>query len=170
MPNVDSPRGFIYEGRFSDKSPPIYDYEMASSTTLSLGDPVTFASGYITKAVSNDPILGVVIGAAATDGKVFTNSGEVIVAGASEHPKVKIVLALEDVLFRVQDSNASPTIALRGASVDFAGTTGIVEVNSSVVTNGDCMLFDKAGPDNVAGNQYGANMDWLVIFQQRYIL
>lgn len=170
MANVDSPSGFLYEGRFSDQSPPIHDYELAESTTVSLGDPVTLTGGYLAPAASGAAVLGVVLGAAATDDNVYNNSGEVIVAGAGEHPLVKIVLALPDVYFRVQDANATaPTIALRGVSCDFTGTTGVVEVNSSVTLNGDVQLIDKAGPDNINGNEYGANMDWLGIFANRFI-
>lgn len=169
MANTNSPSGFIYEGRFSDESAPIHDFEMAESITLSLGDPVTFTGGYLTLAASGDPVLGVVLGAAATDDNVYENSGEVIISGAGEHPLVKIVLAFADVYFRVQDAAAAPTITLRGASVDFTGTTGIIEVNSGVTVNGDVALLDKAEGDDINGNEYGADMDWLGIFQNRYL-
>lgn len=166
MANIDNPKGFIYEGRLSDQSPPIHDYEMTASTTLKLGDPVKLVSGYISKAVTGDTILGVFVGPAAQDGEVadyVESTG--LVAGAGEHPLAKIVLALPDVLFRVQDVAASPTIAVRGVLADFAGASGAVEVNSGVSTQDDCLLFDKAEGDNIAGNAYGASMDWLVIFQ-----
>lgn len=168
MANKSAPVGFFYDVRYGDESPPIHHFEMATGTTLNIGDPVTFTNGYLTLAATGDFVLGVVIGKSAEDGGVYDNAGP-IVAGAGA-PKVAIILAFADTVFRVHDANAAPTIALRGESCDMVGGTGAVGVNSGTVTNGDVMLFDVAGPENIGGNVVGADMDWLGIFQKRYIL
>ena len=163
MANTDSAKGFVYDTRLSDEHPPIMDYEMAESTTLSDGDPVTIENGYVRLAASGEPVLGVVIGS------IYPGWDGSYDSGAGEHPAVKICIALEDVLFRVHDANAAPTIALRGASVDMVGASGVVGVDSTVVANGDFMLWDRAWADSISGNVWGPDMQWLGSFQNRYM-
>ncbi len=166
MANTNNPRGFIYEGRFSDESPPIHDYEMGVSSTLNVGDPVKFVNGYVIPANTGDIVLGVFLGAGENAAGMIDGDGGVT-SGAGEHPIVKIVLALADVYFRVQDANATASISNRGTSVDFSGATGVGVVDSSASISGDVLLLDKAGMEDRNGNSYGANMDWLGIFQAR---
>jgi len=163
MANTDSARGFVYTRRLSDEAPPMLDYEMAENSTLSQGDPVTIENGYIRLAASGEPVLGVVVGGYAPD---WDGS---ITSGPGENPAIKLIIALEDVLFRVHDANAAPTIAQRGASVDIVGTTGAIGVDSTVTTNGDVMLWDRAWSDSISGNEFGPDMQWEASFQIRYM-
>jgi hypothetical protein len=168
MPNVDSATGFYYEKRFSDEHPPITPFQMAESTTLNVGDAVTLTAGYLVIAATTDSVLGVVLGATAIGDSVYDQPP--IVAGAGETPWVDVILALQDVVFRVHDNSATPgTPALIGKSVPLAGTTGVMAVDSSGAAV-DCMLLALAGPDTINENAYGADMQWLIIFQNPFIV
>ena len=163
MANIDNPNGFRYEFRYSDGSPPVATYLQKASTTLNAGDPVALEAGYLILAGTGVPVLGVVMGPAAVDDTV--QNGTPIVAGAGETPGVMIILAFNDVVFRVQDGDATPaTQALIGTLVDMAGATGAVEIASAVSTNDDVLLLALADLDNIAGNTWGANADFLVTF------
>ncbi len=168
MANIDNPTGFYYDGRFSDLAPPIKAFEMAESTTLSNGDPVKFSGGYVDRALTSEGVIGVFLGPEAEDRNVESypgnNAASSITTGVGENPRVSVVLAMPDVYFRVQDANALAAITNRGTKVDFSGASGAAVVDSSVTLNGDCLLIDKAGTDNINGNEYGANMDWIVQF------
>ena len=168
MANIDNPTGFRYEKGYRDESPPVTTYLQKASTTLNEGDPVTLEAGYLILAGTGVAVLGVVMGPAAVDDTV--QSGAPIVAGAGETPEVMIILAFADVVFRVQDGDATPaTIALLGTLVDMTGATGAVELASAVSTNDDVLLLALADRDNIAGNVYGANADFLVIFNNRVL-
>lgn len=169
MANKSIANGFYYDQRLSDQSPAVHDYPMTASLTLNPGDPVTLTSGKLAFAGTNVPVLGVVLGPAAVDAGVYDNAGP-IVAGAGENPMVKVLIATADTLFRAHDAAAAPTDALVGATVDMVGTTGETGLNSGVVTNGDFQIFDKAGTDNIAGNEYGADMQWLGFFANRFFV
>jgi len=168
MANVDNPYGFRFDVSYSDEVPAVRDFEMAESTTLSQGDPVTISGGYVTKAVTSNAVLGVFLGPAAVDDSVY--DGDSITSGAGENPVVKVLVAFADTIFRVQDVAAAPAITARGTKVDFVGATGAVEINSGVTTNGDCLVVDVAEQDNIAGNELGANVDWLISFANRVFM
>jgi hypothetical protein len=168
MANIDNPNGFRYEKGWRDESPPVASYLQKASTTLNAGDPVTLEAGYLILAGTGVPVLGVVMGPAAVDDTV--QAGAPIVAGAGETPAVLIILAFADVVFRVQDGDATPaTQALIGTLVDMTGASGAVELASAVSTNDDVILMALADLDNIAGNEWGANADFLVIFNLRVL-
>ena len=170
MPNTDNPNGFRYVKGWRDESPPVATYMQAESTTLNPGDPVTLTAGFLTFAGTGVPVLGVVMGPAAVDDNVYNYANGPIVAGAGETPAVMIIVAFADVIFAVQDLNAAPaTQALIGVSCDMVGATGAVEISTAVVTNGDVMVWAVAGQDNIAGNEFGANVDMEVSFMLRYV-
>lgn len=169
MPNVSSANGYYYDSNLYDESPAVHDYPIKASTTLNPGDAVTFDAGQLVLAVTTDTVLGVVVGPAAVDDTVYSDGGA-IVAGAGENPLVKVIIATAGTLFRVHDANAAPTAALVGVSVDMVGAAGAQGVDSSSTTTGDVQLFDIAGPDNIAGNEFGADMQWLGIFKTRYFV
>lgn len=168
MANIDNPTGFRYEYGLRDESPPVETFLQKASTTLNAGDPVTLEAGYLILAGTGVAVLGVVMGPAAVDDTVV--DGAPIVAAAGENPAVMIILAFADVVFRVQDGDATPaTQALIGTLVDMTGATGAVELASAVSTNDDVLLLALAGQDNIAGNAFGANADFLVTFQSRVL-
>jgi hypothetical protein len=168
--NTDNPTGFRYVKGWRDESPPVGTYLQAASTTLNPGDPVKFTAGFLTLALTSEPVLGVVMGPAAVDDNVYNYADGPIVAGAGETPEVMIILAFADVVFAVQDGSATPaTQALIGVSCDMVSATGAIEIDTAVVTNGDVMVWAVAGQDNIAGNEFGANCDFDVTFQIRYM-
>lgn len=168
MANIDNPYGFRFDVRYGDEVPAVRDFQMAASTTLNQGDPVTLSGGYVTKAVTSNPVLGVFLGPAAVDDSVY--DGDSITSGAGENPSVKVLIAFADTLFRVQDVAAAPAVTAIGTKVDFVGATGVVEINTGVTTNGDCLVVAVAEQDNIAGNELGANVDWLISFADRVFM
>lgn len=168
MANIDNPTGFRYVKGWRDESPPVATYLQKASTTLNEGDPVTLEAGYLILAGTGVAVLGVVMGPAAVDDTV--KEGAPIVAGAGETPAVMIILAFADVVFSVQDGDATPaTQALIGTLVDMTGATGAVELASAVSTEDDVLLIALSGQDNIAGNAFGANADFDVIFNNRVL-
>ena len=169
MANIDNPTGFRYVKGYRDESPPVAHYMQKASTTLNPGDPVALEAGYLILAGTGVPVLGVVLGPAAVDDGIFDNAGP-IVAGAGETPEIMIILAFADVVFAVQDGDATPaTQALIGTLVDMTGATGAVELASAVSTNDDVLLMALSGQDNINGNAFGANADFDVIFNNRVL-
>lgn len=163
MANIDNPHGFRYEYSLGDKSPAVRDFELEDAHEIRVGDLVKFEAGYVKIADTAAPVLGLVLGPAATDDSVLTES-PIVGDGVK---KVKVLIATSDTVFRVQDANPTPTIANRGEIVDFSGNSGERVITTGVIGT-SCFVFDKAGPDNIAGNEYGANMDWLVTFVLRF--
>ena len=163
MANTDKATGFVYDFRLSDEHPPMLEIEMASNTTLSDGDPVTIDAGYARLAATGESVFGVVVGSdnPRWDGGLTTGSGD--------NPSLNVCVALEDVVFRVHDANASPTIATRGTNVDMVGASGAVGIDSSVATNGDFYLLDRAWADAISGNEWGPDMQWVGIFAKRMV-
>ena len=161
MPNTDIATGFVYDFRLSDQSPPIMDFEMAESVTLSEGDPITIDAGYVRMAVAGEPVLGVVVGS------IYPGWDGSYTSGVGEHLALKVCVALEDVIFRVMDTNAAPTIAARGTKVVMAGTSGSIAVNSGDTATTDFLLLDRAWADSISGNVWGPQMQWVGSFANR---
>jgi len=149
MANRDNPRGFEFAGSMYGGSVGAVTLPLltASSTTITKGDAVILASGYVDIALSNS---GSILG-------VATQS---VTTGAGDHEDILVIPALPAYKFRAQCSGTM-TQALMLSEVDIEGGTGVMEVNENANTE---KVVQIVALDDDGVNVLGANADVIVRF------
>ncbi len=156
--NTNSPRGFRYEGRFSNNCMPTIKLKTTDAAALLIknGDPLSFSAGEVEQAVAGSIVVAVAIGTPFVD---LVNGDNVILANP----------ALPDVVFRVQDDVASPALSAIGNAYGIDSVTaGAYTIDGKTAGGVDVAIIGIADADDMYMYNEGDEQyrDVLVIFQR----
>lgn len=148
MANVDNARGFEFVGNMygGTGGPRTMLYKTADAQTIKAGDAVILASGYVSIALANSPLI---LGVAASS-----------VTASAEGDDIWVIPAMPGYLFRAQCSGTL-TQALLLSEADIEGATGVMEVNEDASVEDVVQIVDI---DRSEKNALGANADVIVRF------
>lgn len=134
---------FVVSTLFGNNTFTEREYLVKASTTITRGDLVKIAAGYIDLADTGDKIFGV--------------AGNTVVQGASATKKVLVRIA-HGLVVRATNDNTGTTFALAhvGTYFDIAGATGaqVIDTSTTTATKGQllCVAFNPTGRDATEGD------------------